>query len=120
MANKINNLNNFILKLSKTDYIEYLEELEKIMNFKKDEYSNIYEILESYKKKKIHLSFLLFTNYRKWIFPIISYNNIIKNNNFSSESKFKYLFNKLKQNKIFVLDEQNFIIWHFYLLNKFF
>ena len=90
MSENSKNLKNLSLKLSKEDYINYKEELEKIMKGKKDEYSDLNEIFESFNQKKIHLSFLLFSHYNKWIFPSISHNNIISFNSCSSESSGGY------------------------------
>ena len=120
MSENSKNLKNLSLKLSKEDYINYKEELEKIMKGKKDEYSDLNEIFESFNQKKIHLSFLLFSHYNKWIFPSISHNNIISFNSCSSESKIIYIFNKLNQNMNSFLDDKIFILWYFYLFYNFF
>ena len=105
-------LNNFIIKSYVEDYIKYRKELENIINTKKDEFSNLLEIFKTYNQKNILLSFLLFTHYKKWVFPFISFNNIISDNNFSFSPNLIFF---LKRNKNFTLDENIFILWYFYL-----
>jgi len=109
-----------LLNLPKEDYIKFKKDFEKMMKFKKDEYSNLNIIFDSLKQKNIHLSFLLFSQYKKWIFPSISYNNIISFNKSFSVSQFSSIFKQINQNINFPLKEQLFILWYFYLFFKFF
>ena len=109
-----------LLNSPKEEYIKFKKEFEKMMKFQKNEYSNLNIIFDSLKQKNIHLSFLLFSQYKKWIFPSISYNNIISFNKSISESKFSSIFKQLSQNINFPLKEQLFILWYFYLFFKFF
>ena len=113
------NKNNLFLELYKEDYIKYKEELEKIIKIKEDEFLPLLEIIKSINQKKIQSSFFLFFQYKQWIFPYIEINNIISNNTFTFGSKFIYIFNKLKQNKI-SFDEKSFILWYLYLFFTFY
>jgi len=77
---------NLLLNLPKEEYIKFKKDFEKMMKFKKDEYSNLNIIFDSLKQKNIHLSFLLFSQYKKWIFPSFSYKIL-----FLSTNLFLYL-----------------------------
>jgi hypothetical protein len=83
------------------------------MKEKKDEYSKLYTELELIDKRKIKIAFLLFSHYKNWIFPSISYKNIINCNNSSSENKYMNIYNQLNQDLL--LDDKLFILWYFYL-----
>ena len=118
MEENINYLNNLFLNFEKEDYTQYQNEFETIMKERKDEYSQLYNELELIDKRKIKIAFLLFAHYKTWIFPSISYNNIINLNNSSSENKYMYVYKQLNQDLF--LDEKLFIIWYFYLFLELF
>ena len=115
MSGLFKNKKNFIFHFSIEDFNNYKEEFIKIKSIKDENYSNLLKTLETFKIDNIHLLFLLFAQYEKWIFPFISPNIIICNNGYSFCPKIIYNFEKLKQNKNFVFDEKAFILWYFYL-----
>ena len=108
---------NLNLKISIDTFTKYKRELNSIIKEVDNEYSNVFKSLSP---KKINLSYLLFSQYKNYIFPSISYNNIISYNNFSFGEKFIYICNKFKENKSFIFDEKIFILWYFYLFFTFF
>ena len=118
MEENINYLNKLFLKFRNEDFTKYENELETIMKERKDEYSKLYTEIELISKRKIKIAFLLFSHYKNWIFPFISYNNIINFTNSSSENKYMYVFKKLNQELL--LDEKLFILWYFYLFFELF
>ena len=115
MVDLINNinLNNIILQFSKENYNKYEKELEKLKILK--------DVLKDGEDKKIEntqkirVSFLLFSYYKNWIFPYIS-----NFNGCQGESNNIYTFYKLKENKLFTLDSNFFILWYFYLFYNFY
>ena len=109
-----------LLNFPREEYIKFKKEFEKVMKLKKNQYSNLNIIFDSLKQKNIQLSFLFFSQYKKWIFPSISYNNIISFNKSISETIFSSIFKQISQNINFPLKEQIFILWYFYLFSKFF
>ena len=116
-----NKSSNFIpLKLSKKDFLQYKEELETFLSTKNDEFKNLFESFELLKQKKLHLSYLLFSYYKSWIFPYISYNKITRGNIFSSASEISFIFKKLSNSMKCPFDEKLFILWYFYIYYNFF
>ncbi len=115
MADLINNmnLNNLILQFSKEDYNKYEKELEKLEILKDVLKDGKVKIIEN--KQKIRLSFLLFSYYKNWIFPYIS-----SFNGCQGESNNIYNYYKLKENKLFTLDDNFFMLWYFYLFYNFY
>ena len=110
-----------ILKSLNENYINYKKELDNIMNNTKGEYSNLVEIFKQIKQKKNHLAyFFLFQQYKNWINPLISYDNIVTFNKFASSSNNIYIIKKPNKNISFPLEEKFFILWYFYLLYNFF
>ena len=118
MEENKNYLNKLFLKFRNEDFTKYENELETIMKERKDEYTKLYTEIELISKRKIKIAFLLFSHYKNWIFPFISYNNIINFTNSSSENKYMYVFKKLNQELL--LDEKLFILWYFYLFFELF
>ena len=109
MSISLKKSNSLFQKLKIEDYTVYKEEFENIIKIKDEEFSNLFEIFKAYNPKKIFLSFLLFIHYKKWIFPSITFNNIICYNNSSFYSKLIFMLKKDS------LDEKTFILWYFYL-----
>ena len=104
MANFLIDKNKFIL-----DFTKYQDEIEKITKLKDEQYSNIVNALEAFKGKKLNLLYLIFTQYKQWIFPYISFS-----------PKCLYILDKIKQNKKITLDDKIFILWYLYLFSIFF
>ena len=117
----VNNPSNFLpIKLSKKDFLQYKEELDKFFSTRKDAYKNLFESFDILKKKKLHLSYLLFSYYNSWIFPYISYTKITRGNIFSSSFEISLIFKKLSKNMNCPFDEKLFVLWYFYIYYNFF
>ena len=112
--------NFFPLKLSKKDFQQYKEALDKFFSTKKEEYKNLFKSFDILKKKKLHLSYLLFSYYNSWIFPYISYTKITRGNIFSSSFEISLIFKKLSKKMNCPFDEKLFILWYFYIYYNFF
>ena len=117
----VKNPSNFLpLKLSKKDFLQYKEALDKFFSTRKEDYKNLFESFEILKKKKLHLSYLLFSYYNSWIFPYISYTKITRGNIFSSSFEISLIFKKLSKNMNCPFDEKLFVLWYFYIYYNFF